>query len=261
MKVSLVQSYLHWESPVQNLERLSRHLSACKNSDLVVLPEMFSTGFTMKPEQQAEKSGGPGLQWMQKEARSLGTVLTGSLSVEENGKYHNRLYWVDPQGLELHYDKRHLFRMAGEDKHYTPGHQTMICRIGTWKIMPLVCYDLRFPVWSRNRFDKNNRSWSYDVLLYVANWPAVRSYAWRQLLIARAIENQCYVIGVNRVGQDGNGFEHSGNSMVVGPRGEVLAELADGQEGVLNAELDAEALQKFREGFPAGLDADQFNVL
>jgi predicted amidohydrolase len=264
MKVALIQSNLFWEDVSQNLLHLQIHIQQVKSgTDLILLPEMFSTGFTMQPERLAEEHGGVALQWMQKMAKEKNATVCGSVSVKENNAYYNRLYWVSADGSATWYNKRHLFRMAAENEHYSAGTEKIFVALAGFNVCPLVCYDLRFPVWSRNRFTRSGEqegSWQYDVLVYVANWPEVRSYPWKQLLIARAIENQAYVLAVNRVGSDGNNFNHSGDSMVVGPKGEVLASLPAGEEGILQFELDAESLQQFRKQFTAGLDADEFEL-
>lgn len=265
MKVSLIQSDLVWENVSSNLQHFETLFQKIVGpQDLILLPEMFSTGFTMNPEQLAEQQPGQALAWMQKIANQFACTICGSVSVKEAGHYYNRLYWVNADGTWLHYDKRHLFRMAKEDQHYQMGSKKIIQNLKGFQICPLVCYDLRFPIWSRNSYAKNDArtggTWAYDVLIYVANWPEVRSYPWKQLLIARAIENQCYVLAVNRVGTDGNGFQHAGDSMVIGPKGEILASLPVHQEGVLQFELDAASLEAFRQQFPVGLDADDFSV-
>ncbi|MGE0566842.1 MAG: amidohydrolase [Bacteroidia bacterium] len=258
MKVTIVQSSLHWEDRDKNLEHFENLLNAKQTGSLIILPEMFTTGFTMKPETQSESHPGPSLAWMQKMTKSKNAVLAGSISVNDNGNFFNRLYWVEPSGAYKTYDKRHLFRMAKEDEHYTAGQSKIINSIEEWNVCPLICYDLRFPVWSRNRF--NNGKWDYDVLIYVANWPELRSYPWKQLLIARAIENQCYVIGVNRVGADGNNITHSGDSMIIGPKGEILSKTAPNEESVETIQLDKAYLEEFRKAFPVGLDADDFTL-
>ena len=192
LKVTLVQTSLHWENVNKNLLHFDTLLNSLKDeSDLVVLPEMFTTGFTMNPEKNAEEQEGKGLKWMKEKAVQLKRVVCGSIAVKENGKFYNRLYWVLPDGSYKFYNKRHLFRMAGEDKNYTVGTEKLIVELKGWKINLLVCYDLRFPVWSRNVWNKKNDfAAEFDAMIYVANWPAVRSYPWKQLLIARAIENQ-----------------------------------------------------------------------
>ncbi|MBL7896803.1 MAG: amidohydrolase [Bacteroidia bacterium] len=264
MQVTLIQTSLFWEDREKNLAHFDNLLLSVKEkTDLIVLPEMFTTGFTMNPSKLSEPASGPTLAWLQQKAKEKNTVITGSVAVEEKGNYFNRLFWVQPNGTFSFYNKRHLFRMAGEDKHYSAGENKIIQAIGEFKICPLVCYDLRFPVWSRNTFTKNNGSYTaaYDVLIYVANWPEVRSYPWKQLLIARAIENQCFVIGVNRIGADGNNIAHSGDSMVINPRGEIISKTKANEESIETVTLDYNYLSEFRKVFPVGLDADDFKLL
>ncbi|MCS4504042.1 Omega-amidase YafV [wastewater metagenome] len=252
LRVSLVQPALADREPAANratLERLTAPLAG--TTDLVVLPEMFATGFTMNPERDAEPADGDSLAWMRAQARHLGAVVTGSLAIREGTHYFNRLYWVGPDGGVRHYDKRHGFRMAGEHEHYSPGRERLIVELGDWRVCPLVCYDLRFPVFSRNRGD-------YDLLIYVANWPAVRRTSWQRLLPARAIENLAPVIGVNRVGADGNGRHYAGESVALDWLGEPLADAGRDEEAVTSATLDPERLQRFRRRFPALDDADRF---
>jgi omega-amidase len=261
MKVSIVQTHLFWEDREKNLKHFDSLLSTIKEqNDLIVLPEMFTTGFTMNPRKLAEPANGESLTWLKQKAKEKQAVITGSVAVHEQGKFFNRLYWVEPNGEFGIYDKRHLFRMAKEDQHYTAGEKKIIRKIGHWNICPLICYDLRFPVWSRNHFDKDQETWQYDVLIYVANWPEIRSYPWKQLLIARAIENQCYVIGVNRIGKDGNDYDHSGDSVVVNPRGEVISKTKPFEENIESVTLDRSYLEEYRKNFPVGLDADDFNI-
>ncbi|HWY10638.1 MAG TPA: amidohydrolase [Bacteroidia bacterium] len=263
MKVTLIQTALHWEDRQKNLAHFDTLVNSIKEpTDLIVLPEMFSTGFTMDPVKLADPLNGPSLQWMAKKAKEKNAAITGSVAVNDNGNYYNRLFWVEPNGNVNTYDKRHLFRMAGEDKHYAMGFRKIITKLKGFNICPLICYDLRFPVWSRNTFIKTNGvpTASYDVLIYVANWPEVRSYPWKQLLIARAIENQCYVIGVNRIGKDGNGFAHSGDSMVINPRGEIISKIKANEESIETVTLDKTYLDDFRKAFPVGLDADSFDI-
>ncbi len=259
MKVSIIQTALHWENAEKNTEHFNALISKINEpTDLIILPEMFTTGFTMNPEKNAETHPGAGLGFMKDMATKKNAVITGSISVKENDQFFNRLYWVEPNGNTDTYNKRHLFRMAKEDAHYSAGTQKIIKTIKSWNVCPLICYDLRFPVWSRNRF--KNGTWEYDVLVYVANWPEVRSYPWKQLLIARAIENQCYVIGVNRIGKDGNGFDHSGDSMVINPRGEIISHTKPHEDTIETIQLDRAYLDEFRTIFPAGLDADGFEI-
>ncbi len=212
LTVSIIQSTLSWENKDENLASFSDKIYAIKEAtDLIVLPEMFTSGFSMKPALFAEDLEGKTLHWMQKWAEDKNCVITGSIIVKEQNKFYNRLLWVKPNGSYEHYDKRHLFRFAGEDKQYTAGNRKLIVDLHGWKLCPLICFDLRFPVWSRNRED-------YDCLLYVANWPEARSKAWTTLLEARAHENQCYVIGVNRIGKDGNDIPHNGCSAIYDPK-------------------------------------------
>jgi predicted amidohydrolase len=265
MNVTIIQTTLHWEDKDKNLAHFDTLLSSIKEpTDLIVLPEMFTTGFTMNPSKLADPANGSSLQWMLKKAKEKNAVICGSVAVEDKGNYYNRLFWVEPNGTVSHYNKRHLFRLAGEDKFYTIGTEKLIKNISGWNICPLVCYDLRFPVWSRNTFTiDTNGSYTaaYDVLIYIANWPEIRSYPWKQLLIARAIENQCYVIGVNRIGKDGNDIHHSGDSVVINPRGEIISETKGNQESIETVKLDMNYLTEYRKAFPVGLDADDFTLL
>ena len=257
---TLIQTQLHWEDKNANLQMLEQKINAISQQTyVVVLPEMFSTGFSMKPEQFAEKMDGPTVQWMKNLAASKKTIITGSIIVEENGNYFNRLIWMLPNGQYGYYDKRHLFAYGEEDKHYTAGTKRLIASVNGWKINLMVCYDLRFPVWARQQFDEK-QNFEYDVLIYVANWPERRSSAWKSLLQARAIENQCYVIGVNRVGNDGNNIYHSGDSMVIDPIGEVLYQKSD-EEDLFTIQLSEKHLKEVREKFQFWRDADSFEIL
>jgi predicted amidohydrolase len=260
LRVTLVQSDLHWENIDANLDMFSQKIAGISGStDLIVLPEMFSTGFSMHVETLAEEPGrSKAIEWMKRTAAERECVVTGSLMIRETPgcgkarpKYFNRLIWMEPDGHYLHYDKRHLFGLSNEEQVYTAGDTKIITVWKGWKICPLVCYDLRFPVWSRNSAD------GYDLLLYVANWPERRIYAWKQLVVARAIENQCYVAGLNRVGNDGGDIYHSGDSMAVDAVGNVLYHKKD-EEDVVTVELNYEALQKTREALPFLKDADAF---
>src|ERR1700694_3178494 len=210
LRFTLIQTALHWEDKAANLHMLEQKIDAIgQPTQIVVLPEMFSTGFSMKPELLAEGMDGAAVQWMKKIASSKKIILTGSLIIEEEGRYTNRLLWVFPNGQYGQYDKRHLFAYGEEDRHYAAGDRRLIASVNGWKINLMVCYDLRFPVWARQQFDEEGQ-FEYDVRIYIANWPERRNTAWKSLLQARAIENQCYVIGVNRVGKDGNDIYHSG---------------------------------------------------
>lgn len=245
-------------------------------TEMVVLPEMFNTGFSMNPRQLAEKMDGAAMQWMTKVARENRLVLTGSLMIEEDQNYYNRLIWMLPVGQYGHYDKRHLFAFAGEDRQYTPGKKRLVTSVKGWRIHFQICYDLRFPVWSgqqslmspleRKRRVSNFDALGvpaepeYDILVYVANWPERRSMAWKTLLRARAIENQCYVIGVNRIGTDGNGIYYSGDSMVIDPVGEILYH-KEHKDDIFTITLQKEQLLETREKFPFWKDADHFMIL
>jgi predicted amidohydrolase len=254
LRVTLVQTELAWQEPTVNRRNLAAHFRGLVgHTDLVVLPEMFSTGFSMDAEALAEDMDGPTVGWMREEAAALGCVVTGSLIVREAARCYNRLVWARPDGSLAHYDKRHLFRMAGEQQHYAAGDRRLVVDLKGWRICPMVCYDLRFPVWSRSRDD-------YDVLLYVANWPQRRAHAWSTLLRARAIENLCYVVGVNRVGKDGNGATYGGDSVALDFLGQPLSSEGGGDR-VETAVLDLESLQAYRRSFPAQLDADRFELL
>ncbi len=256
LRVAAIQSDLHWQAPADNLQRFEHHLDQCKDAQLCVLPEMFTTGFTMNPEQCAEPLDGIGVSWLMSQSKLRQQTLCGStasrIPVSEQVNYVNRMHWSGPEQYH-YYDKRHLFRMAGEHKHYRAGTERVITELAGFRCLLQVCYDLRFPVFCRNRND-------YDVLIVIANWPAVRSFAWRQLLIARAIENQCYVIGVNRVGQDGNGHDYRGDSVILDYKGQVMADADAGAEAVIPATLSMTALCEFREQFPAHADADEFEL-
>lgn len=256
--ITVIQTNLHWEDRKANLQMLEEKINGIKEkTEVVVLPEMFSTGFSMKPEQLAETKDGETVQWMKKAAAEKKIILTGSIIIKENDNYFNRLIWMLPNGQYGSYDKRHRFAFAGEDKHYTAGSKRLIASVKGWKINLQVCYDLRFPVWAR-QFPAEDGS-EYDVLIYVANWPERRSLAWKTLLQARAIENQCYVIGVNRVGNDGNGIYHSGDSMIIDPMGEILYHKKD-DEDIFTISLDKKHLETIREKLPFLKDADRFMI-
>ncbi|NRB55381.1 MAG: amidohydrolase [Salinicola sp.] len=261
LRVSLVQSELEWEDPEANRRRLDHRIGSLDGSrtDLIVLPEMFATGFTMNAEAVAEPAeASPTLDWMRRQARERDCVIVGSLAIADAGARYNRLYWVTPDGGVEHYDKRHLFRMGDEPLHYAMGRARKIVELKGFRLLLSVCYDLRFPVWLRQR-PSAPEHFEYDALLCVANWPAPRRQPWRTLLQARAIENLGYVIGVNRVGRDGNGLEYAGDSMVVDFKGEPMIDRPTGEWFVETATLSAEALKTFREKFPAWQDADTFH--
>lgn len=254
LRVTLVQSMLHWEDAAANRAMFSEKLAVLKGTtDLIVLPEMFSTGFSMRSTELAETMSGPTVAWMKEQAKATGAALYGSVIITEGGKYFNRGLFVTSEGQVTAYDKRHLFRFADETSHYSAGQQRVIVEWRGWRILLQVCFDLRFPVFARNRSD-------YDAILYVANWPEARRYPWSQLLIARAIENQCYVVGENRVGMDGKGIHYTGDSVVIDPRGAVIGQVEPSQEGTATVALDWNALADFREKFPVAKEADDFDL-
>jgi omega-amidase len=253
--VAMLQAPLLWRDAPGNRAQFAALLPPLAGKvDLAVLPEMFTSGFTMEPAEVADEPGGATEQWLRKQARALDAAITGSHVCREGDRYFNRLLFATPDGNVQRYDKRHLFRMAGEHERYAAGTSHLVVAWRGLRIALQVCYDLRFPVWSRRRL-----GYDYDALVYVANWPAVRREAWRALLVARAIENQCYVVGVNRTGTDGKGLEYSGDSLVVDPRGRLLADPLAASGAVLVG-MDYTALQGFRDRFPAHLDADGFTL-
>ena len=250
---SLIQSKIFWENKEANLAMLEEKIIGIQEkTQVVILPEMFSTGFSMQPNLFAETMQGETINWMKKVAALKRIILTGSIMIEEDGNYYNRLIWMLPNGQIGHYDKRHCFAYANEDKHYKAGTQKKIAVVNGWKINLQICYDLRFPVWVRQQ--KNDL---FDVILYVANWPQKRSYAWKSLLIARAIENQCYVVAVNRVGKDGNDIEYSGDSMVINPLGDILY-CKQNDEDIFTITLDKTSVEEIRNKFPFWKGADDF---
>ena len=248
MRITTIQYDIVWEDKVTNLKNLTSKINTIQ-SDVIVLPEMFTTGFTMTPKPLAESMTGKTIQWMKEIALTKDLAICGSIIIREEDKYFNRFIWVNPDGTIYHYDKRHLF--LNEGVSYTPGDKKLIIEYKGWKICPLICYDLRFPVWSRNSED-------YDILIYVANWPDKRKLAWRSLLVARAIENQCYVIGVNRVG-DGNGLVYSGGTSLINALGEVQYTNSHIEE-VFTATLSKYDLDKIRTQLPFLEDKDNFSI-
>jgi len=258
--IILIQSDLDWENPEANLQQFDEKIENLDtNPDLIVLPEMFNTGFTMNVEKCAEKIGGKSFLWLKEKSKQLNCVITASLLIEEDGKFYNRLIWMKPNGDYEFYNKRHLFRMAKEHQVMTAGRERKIVEINGWKINLQVCYDLRFPVWSKNNF--TNGQHDFDILLYIANWPEVRNYAYKTLLLARAMENQAYVIWVNRVGQDGNKINHTGDSMIVDPIGKILTQAAENEKQVLRVHIPSNKIAEYREKFKVGLDWDRFSVI
>lgn len=254
MTIKVIQASLIWENRQLNLDKFDRLLEAGTNdADLVVLPEMFTTGFTMNPAAFAETMDGPSVQWMREHAAGGRYALCGSLIIAGDGCYFNRMVFVKPDGSISHYDKHHLHSISGEDMVYTPGNEQVTVRYMDFGINLQVCYDLRFPVWSRNRGGT-------DIIIYSANWPGVRSFAWNSLLVARAIENQCYVIGCNRTGANPDGTSYSGDSLVIGPKGETLAAALPDAEMIISAEISKEYLDRYRKEMPVWKDADDFTL-
>ena len=254
LHLALIQTQLVWEDVEANQQLMEQWFQQLPGeTDLVVLPEMFSTGFSMQVEQLAQEMDGPTMSWLKQQAACLGKVIAGSLMVCENGHYFNRFVFVHPSGQVDYYDKRHLFSMGGEHLHFSPGKQRKVFQLKSFRILPLVCYDLRFPVFSRNRCD-------YDLLINCANWPGNRSDVWQTLLKARAIENQAYVAGVNRVGQDASGIRYSGDTMIVDPKGKMMASAETGAGQIVTAKLSNTSLDQFRRKFPALPDADDFSL-
>ncbi len=259
LKISLVQTSLHWENRVLNLTLLDDKLSRMKEiPDLILLPEMFTTGFTMNAHKCGEDMNGQAMHWLTAKAEQLQCVVAGSILVEENGKFFNRFIWMQPDGKYATYDKRHLFRMGNEHKSMEMGRKRTIVKLKDWKCNLQVCYDLRFPAWSQNRYE--NGQYDYDLLLYVANWPAVRRQAYQILLPARAVENQAWVAWVNRVGEDGNGVDHAGDSAVYDPYGNLFASAGENVEEIITVTLPGDMLPAYRRKFEVGPDWDNFQV-
>lgn len=254
LRISLCQTDCIWQDAAANRNLLEKKIEVLNSSasDLIILPEMFTTGFSMESEKLAESMSGPSIGWLLDQSNQLDLALTGSLIIEEQGNYFNRLVWVEPgMSLPKTYDKKHLFSLANEHKHYSPGNQKLILEYKTWKIALFICYDLRFPVWSRN-------TEAVDLMIYVANWPEKRSLAWKSLLPARAIENQCYVAGVNRIGMDANQILYSGDSAVYDFEGKQILKL-DSQDTIQTIELDQHQLEVYRRAYPFLKDADRFH--
>lgn len=281
LSVTIIQANLHWEDKAANLQMFEEKINSIKEkTEIVVLPEMFSTGFSMYPEKLAETMDGETVQWMKRIAATKKIILTGSVIIADTGqaapggltRYCNRLIWMLPNGQYGIYDKRHRFAFGGEDEQFSAGTKRLIASVKGWKINLLVCYDLRFPVWARQAPPLSDRASpdtsgrrvggeaEYDVLIYVANWPDKRVHAWKTLLQARAIENQCYVVGVNRVGNDGNNIHYTGESMIVDPLGEVLYTKKE-EEDIFTITLNKEHLNSVREKFPFWRDADRFQIV
>ena len=268
LTITTIQTNLVWEDKVANLQLLEEKINAIEEkTEIVVLPEMFSTGFSMQPQLFAETMEGETVDWMRRIAEDKRIIVTGSIIIKEENHFYNRLIWMLPNGDVGFYNKRHLFAYGEEDKHYTAGNKRLIASVKGWKINLQVCYDLRFPVWARQAAPslppqkvEEKANPEYDVLIYVANWPERRSHAWKTLLCARAIENQCYVVGVNRVGTDGHNINYSGNSLVIDPLGEVLYHMAE-EEDIFTITLQKEWLEEVRTKFPFWKDGDDFRLM
>ena len=260
LRTTFIQSDLYWEDADANLAMLEEKIwQISRNTDLIILPEMFNTGFSMKAEKLAEPMNFKTFRWMNQMAKQKNAAICGSYIVKESTNFYNRLYFIDPDGGFKFYDKRHLFRMGEEHLTYTEGKKRMVYNFRGWKIMPLICYDLRFPVWAKNRYDQVTDELEYDLLIFVANWPAPRTNVWDTLLNARAMENQCYTIGVNRTGSDGENIEYNGNSVVYDYKGQALNKVSN-QPRIETIELNLNELNSFRKKFPVYLDWDQFEV-
>lgn len=255
LRIALFQMDITWEGKQENLKKIDTGLQSLQGkADLVVLPEMCTTGFSMNSAQLAEHTQGNTIANLKSRAAQYDLSIAGSFICTEEGAFYNRAFFINPTGDAHFYDKRHLFRMGDEQQHFSAGNRRCIFSFGAWKINLAVCYDLRFPVWLRNQ---NNE---YDLLILVANWPHSRRHAWETLLMARALENQCYVCGVNRVGTDGNGLWHSGQSTLIDAKGKKIVQFADGEEGIKVVEIYLNTLNDFRERFPVWKDADEFET-
>jgi len=260
LNIAFIQANLIWENPEANLTMFDDLIAGLVNkADLIVLPETFVTGFPVDPHKFAAKPDGKEITWMRKKARVTKAVVCGSILLDLGGVFHNTLIWMTPQGDYHCYHKRHVFRMGGEHKLIQPGTAHQDVSLNGWNIRPLICYDLRFPVWCRNTTTAGQHN--YDLMIFVANWPEVRSYPWIQLLIARAIENQAYVLGVNRVGTDGLGNHYSGDSMLIDPKGNILAQAKPNQEQVVETSIGMDELLNFRKKFNVALDWDDFKMI
>jgi len=259
LTITTIQSNLIWEDKEANMQMLQQKIDSIEQTtEIVVLPEMFTTGFSMNAQALAETMEGETIEWMKTVSNKNGIVLTGSVIIKQADKFYNRLVWMLPNGQYGYYDKRHLFAYGEEDQHYSAGNKRLIASVKGWKINLQVCYDLRFPIWARQKPEDGIAE--YDLLIYVANWPERRNHAWKTLLCARAIENQCYVVGVNRVGDDAKNIHYSGNTLVIDPLGQVLYHMAD-EEDVNTITLSKEKLNEVRTKFPFLNDADDFTIL
>ena len=252
LKITIVQPDIIWENIQANINKYNKITEEVKETDVIVLPEMFTTGFSMYIDKLKEPMDGPTINWMKSVAREKAAAVLGSLIIEENGLVYNRAVWVNPDGAIQIYDKHHLYTMGQETEHYTAGTKKTIVEYKGWKFCPLICYDLRFPVWARNAED-------YDVLIFIANWPSPRHHVWKNLLVARAVENQSYCIGCNRTGSDGAGLNYLGDSAMVSPKG--LVDFMGESEAIQTFELSYSELHAFRKSFPLLPDRDSFTII
>lgn len=260
LRITLLQSDLHWEDPERNRMLFAEMMDRmAEPADLILLPETFNTGFSMKPEAMAESMEGPSVAFLLEQARKREAVICGSLLIAANGRYFNRFVAAFPDGTTAHYDKRHLFCLSDESAMLAKGGENVVFSVKGWKVRPQVCYDLRFPVWARNKFREGR--FEYDLLVYVANWPESRNGVWQTLLRARSMENQCYVAGVNRVGRDGAGTNHAGESMIIDPKGRIMNPVVSGEPAISSAVLSFDELNEFRKSFPVGNDWDDFHTI
>ena len=261
LNIRIVQADTVWHDPQANRDYYTALLAGlAPDADIIVLPETFTSGFSNEALAQAETMDGPTVAWLRAQSEALNAVITGSVQIREGDSVYNRMLWAAPDGSLVHYDKHHLFRMAGEHERYAAGRDKIIVEYKGWRICPLVCYDLRFPVFSRNRFGQTRSDdYDYDLLIYVANWPSPRHFAWQTLLKARAIENQSYVVGVNRTGSDGNSLHYLGGSTVLDFFGQTIVESGDAPQ-IQSARISHAELAAFRERFPVHLDADTFTI-
>ena len=252
LKITIIQPDIIWENPLANLNKYSEIISTIESTDVIVLPEMFTTGFSMQPYKLKERMDGISVNWMKKMAANKNAAVLGSLIIEDNNQIFNRAFWIYPDGKMEFYDKRHLYTMGQEHLHYSAGKDKLIVDYKGWRFCPLICYDLRFPVWSRNQEN-------YDVLIYVANWPSPRHHVWKNLLAARAIENQSYCFGVNRTGTDGTGLKYQGDSTMISPKG--FGTFLGEKEIVQTFEISYSELHNFRKSFPLLDDRDEFQIV
>jgi omega-amidase len=264
LRITLIQTDIIWENIQENLNKYERQLETIDETDVVVYPEMFATGFSMNPTSIAQAENEIIVQWIKAQAEKFDIAIIAGFASKTDSEpvqYNNQLVWCEPSGDCSFYSKKHLFRLAGENEYYSAGNEQLVINYKGWRIHPFVCYDLRFPVWGRNVIEKDgNPDYAYDCAIYIANWPEARQLQWNTLLQARAIENQCYIVGVNRVGVDGNGYKYSGNSVAHAPKGNTLTSIEPSVEVHETVTLSKQDLDKYRSRFPFVLDADLFDI-